>query len=212
MTNLLHIDSSIQGAASVSKEVTASYAKAWRTAHPDGGYRHRDLAAEPVPHLDAVAHSAAQLDASEHTEEQRAAFKHTTDVLDEIHWADTILIGAPMYNFTVSSLLKVWLDRLFVPEHFVDPATGRGILSAKQVVIATARGGSYAPGTPREPLDFQEPYLRGVLGQIGLLDITFVHTEMTLADTVPALAQFKDLAAQSRRTAHETVRELARSV
>ncbi|TDP97871.1 FMN-dependent NADH-azoreductase [Labedaea rhizosphaerae] len=211
MTNLLHIDSSLRGAASVSKEVTAIYANAWRAAHPDGGYRYRDLAGNPVPHLDAVAHAAAQVDPAEHTEEQRQAFQHTADLLDELHWADTVLIGAPMYNFTVSSLLKTWMDRLFVPAHFVDPATGRGILSDKKVIIATARGGSYAPGTPREPLDFQEPYLRGVLGQIGLLDITFVHTEMTLADTVPALAQFKDFAAQSRRAAHETVRELARS-
>ena len=212
MTNLLHVDSSIRGAASVSKEVTASYAKAWRTAHPDGGYRYRDLATEPVPHLDAVAHGAAQVDPAEHTEEQRVAFKHTAESIDDVRWADTLLIGAPMYNFTVSSLLKVWMDRLFVPGHMADPRTGRSVLSDKQVVIATARGGSYAPGTPREPLDFQEPYLRGVLGQIGLLDITFVHTEMTLADTVPALAQFKDLAAQSRRSAHDAVRDLARSV
>ena len=212
MTNLLHIDSSIQGAASVSKEMTASYADAWRAAHPDGGYRYRDLALEPVPHLDVLAHAAAQVERAEHTEEQRVAFKHTAELVDEARWADTILIGAPMYNFTVSSLLKVWMDRLFVPEHMVDPATGRGLLSDKKVVIATARGGAYGPGTPREQLDFQEPYLRGVLSQIGLLDITFVHTEMTLAETVPALAQFKDFADQSKRAAHETVRELARSV
>ena len=212
MTNLLHIDSSIRGAASVSKEVTASYAKAWRTAHPDGGYRYRDLALEPVPHIDAVAHGAAQVDPAEHTDEQRAAFKHTAETIDEVHWADTVLIGAPMYNYSVSSLLKVWMDRLFVPQHMADPATGRSVLSDKKLIIATARGGSYAPGPPREPLDFQEPYLRGILGTIGLIDITFVHTELTLAETVPALAQFKDLAAESRRTAHETVRELARSV
>ncbi len=92
----------------------------------------------------------------------------------------------------------------------VDPETGVGPVAGKRVIATTARGGAYGPGTPREPFEFQESYLRAVFSKIGLdQNLTFVNTELTLADVVPAMARFQDLAVRSREDAHRVVRELA---
>jgi FMN-dependent NADH-azoreductase len=210
MAHLLHVDTSANPTGSVTREVTAAFATAWQEANPAGAYTHRDLTVNPVPHVDAAFLSARQLPADQHTAEQRASWTVAKELIDELIAADTILIGAPMYNFSIPSSLKAWLDRIIVPAIMPDPQTGEGPLVGKRVVAVTARGGSYAPGTPREDFDFQEPYLKAVLGYAGLgHDLTFVHTEMTLAHAVPQLAQFKEFAVQSRSDAHDTVRTLA---
>ena len=210
MATLLHLDSSFSGANSTSRKVTAAFVDSWRAAHPDGTVVTRDLAADPIPHLDAVAHSAANTPEADHTPEQAEAWKLSKALIDEVTSADVIIIGAPMYNFTIPSTLKAWLDRLAIARFFVNPATGVGELFGTKVIVATARGGSYAPGTPREGFEFQESYLRAFFNQIGLdQDLTFVHTEMTLAHVVPALAQFKEFAVTSEQAARDTARELA---
>jgi FMN-dependent NADH-azoreductase len=115
-----------------------------------------------------------------------------------------------MYNFSIPSTLKAWLDRIITPGTALNRETGEGPLAGKRVVVTASRGGSYAPGTPRESFEFQERYLRAVLSSVGLdQDLTFVNAELTLATTVPALAQFQDLAAESLENAHRTARELA---
>ncbi|MBB5957605.1 FMN-dependent NADH-azoreductase [Saccharothrix tamanrassetensis] len=198
---LLHIDSSPRTQGSVTREVTAAFAAAWREAHPNAGYTYRDLSAEPLPHVDGEV-VAAREGVDRHELEQR--------LKGELRAADTILIGAPMYNFSVPSSLKAWLDWVLVPEFFVDQETGVGALTDKRVVVVTARGGSYAPGTPRHGFDFQEPYLRAVFAMVGLdRDLEFVHAELTLAHARPQLAQFRELADASRADAHRVVRELA---
>ncbi|WP_433269396.1 FMN-dependent NADH-azoreductase [Actinosynnema sp. CS-041913] len=198
---LLHIDSSLRTEGSVSREVTAAFATAWREAHPDAGYRYRDLSADPLPHVDGEV-LAAREGADRHELEQR--------LKAELEEADTIVIGAPMYNFSVPSSLKAWLDWILVPELFVDQETGVGALTEKRVVVVTARGGSYAPGTPRHGFDFQEPYLRAVFAMLGLdRDLEFVHAELTHAHVTPRLAQFRDQADASRQDAHRVVRKLA---
>ncbi|MEU4802816.1 NAD(P)H-dependent oxidoreductase [Actinosynnema sp. NPDC023587] len=198
---LLHIDSSVRTGGSVSREVTAAFATAWREAHPDAGYTYRDLAARPLPHLDGIAIDA-----------RRTTDRHEVEreLVAELTAADTVLIGAPMYNFALPSTVKAWLDWVLVPELFADEETGVGALSAKRFVVVTARGGSYAPGTPRHDADFQEPYLRFVLGRLGVdRALEFVHTELTLAHSAPNLAQLRDKADESREDAHRAVRELA---
>ncbi|CCH28588.1 NAD(P)H-dependent oxidoreductase [Actinosynnema sp. NPDC047251] len=201
MTGLLHIDSSVRTEGSVSREVTAAFATAWREARPDVGYTYRDLAARPLPHVDGAAVEARQTTDRHRVEQELVA---------ELTAADTVLIGAPMYNFSLPSGLKAWLDWILVPEHFANPETGVGALSDKHFVIVTARGGSYAPGTPRHTDDYQEPYLRFIFERLGVRQtLEFVHTELTLAHTVPHLAQFRDKADESREDAHRTVRKLA---
>ncbi|MCE6993476.1 NAD(P)H-dependent oxidoreductase [Saccharothrix sp. S26] len=199
MSHLLHIDTSLRFEGSVSREVGAAFAQAWRSARPDGHYTYRDLAADPVPHVDPAALATREADGDRPLERRLIA---------EVKAADTVLLGVPMYNYGLPSSLKAWLDWILVPELFADQETGEGVLTGTRVVVVTARGGSYAPGTPRHPFDFQEPYLRAVFGMLGLHP-EFVHAELTLADVLPHLAQFRELAAASREGAHRVVRELA---
>jgi FMN-dependent NADH-azoreductase len=210
MTNLLHIDSSFQGERSISREISAAYAAAWQAANPDGGYVYRDLDATPVGHLSGPFFSAAVTPAEKRTAEQEAAWTATQEVRDELLAADVVLIGAPMYNFTIASTLKAWVDHIVIQDFALDQETGTGPLVGKKVIVTTARGGSYAPGAPRADWDFQEPLLRAQLSQVGLdKDLTFVHTEMTLAYVVEKLFQFKHIADASRENAHKAVQELA---
>ncbi|MFF5975596.1 NAD(P)H-dependent oxidoreductase [Streptomyces sp. NPDC012769] len=111
-----------------------------------------------------------------------------------------------MYNHAIPSTVKAWLDRLVTPAHVVTPDGGPALLGGRTVVVVTARGGSYAPGTPREGRDHQEPYLRSVFGSIGLADdLTFVHAEPTLAAVVPRMAALKPLAEKSLAGAYESL-------
>jgi FMN-dependent NADH-azoreductase len=201
MAHLLHIDTSLRFEGSVSREVSAAFAEEWRSAHPDGEYTYRDLAADPLPHVDPASLATRQAEGDVPLERQLIA---------EVKAADTVLLGVPMYNYGVPSSLKAWLDWILVPELFADQETGEGVLTGTRVVVVTARGGSYAPGTPRHSFDFQEPYLRAVFGAVGLdRDVEFVHAELTLAGVVPHMAQFRELAVASLEDAHRVVRKLA---
>ncbi|MET0233734.1 MAG: NAD(P)H-dependent oxidoreductase [Kibdelosporangium sp.] len=210
MTTLLHLDSSIQGEHSHSRPLTAAFAQAWKVANPDGGYTYRDLAAEPVPHLTGEYFAAGRTPADQRTPEQIAAFDIAKHLRDEVIAADVLLLGVPMYNFTIPSTVKSWLDHIGVPELRVDEETGEGLLAHKKVFVVTARGGSYAPGTPREGWDFQEPLLRANFAGLGLdQDLTFVHSEMTLAYVIEHLKQFQHIADASRESAYKAVQALA---
>jgi FMN-dependent NADH-azoreductase len=210
MAHLLHLDASMRWSGSVSRELSAAFAQAWRSAHPEGSYVYRDLAVDPVPHLDQAAFTAGATPDEDHSDDQRAAWKISSELIDELTQADVVLLGVPMYNFSIPSTLKAWLDRVITPRTTLDQATGTGPLAGKRVVVTASRGGSYAPGTPRESFEFQERYLRAVLSSVGLdQDLTFVNAEMTLAGTVPALAQFQDIAAESLASAHRAAKELA---
>lgn len=210
MASLLHIDSSINGDNSHSRKVTATFAEEWRKANPQGDYAYRDLAAAPIPYLDGLTYSAHQVDSAQHSPEQAAAYAATKPIGDEVEAADTILLGTPMYNFGVPANLKTWLDHIAFPRFFADQETGKGALTGKKIVVATSRGGSYAPGTPRESFDHQEPYLKSFFTFLGAgEDITFIHTEMALSLVVPQLADFKHIYEQTHAAAHETARKLA---
>ncbi|HEX3592830.1 MAG TPA: NAD(P)H-dependent oxidoreductase [Pseudonocardiaceae bacterium] len=211
MPQLLHLDASIRTSGSVSRELSGTFADHWRAVHPDGGYVYRDLAAHPLPHLDEAAYTAASTPEDEHTDAQRAGWAISTALIGEVEAADTVLLGVPMYNFSIPSTLKAWLDRIITPGTSYDGEARTGRLAGKRVVVAASRGGSYQPGTPRESFEFQERYLTAVLSSVGLHeDLTWVTAEMTLANVVPALAQFRDLAAESLENAHAAVRGLAR--
>jgi FMN-dependent NADH-azoreductase len=211
MTNLLHIDSSIRGPQSVSREMSAAFAEAWKAAHPDGSYTYRDLNTTPVPVLSSEYVIGSQTPADQRTPAQQAAVDATEWIRADIRTADVILLGVPMYNFTVPASLKAWLDYVIAAEFMLDD-DGNGPLTHKKVVAVTARGGSYAPGTPREDFDFQEPLLRAILSQVGLdRNITFVHTEMVLSYMVEKLFQFQHIHDASKENAFKAVQELAQA-
>jgi FMN-dependent NADH-azoreductase len=180
MSHLLHLDSSLRTEGSRSRQLSARYAERWQARHPDGVVSYRDLAADPVPHLDQVAFSARFVPAAEHTAEQAAASAVTEQLVDEVLAADTIVIGMPLYNFGPPSTFKAWFDRI-VSER----TTGK--LGDKEFVVVTARGGGYQPGTPRHGWDHREPWLRHALTTLGVTDVVFIDTELTLARESPAM-------------------------
>jgi FMN-dependent NADH-azoreductase len=223
MPALLHLDSSTRP-DSVSRRVSREFARAWRAAHPDGQYLHRDLAADPVPHIDQAqiqimnrleAEGVRDLDAARdaaRTPEEKASWEVTWPLVQEVLAADTIVIGLPMHNFSVPSVFKAWFDRIIIPPLVVDPRTGTGPLSGRTTVVSTARGGAYGPGTPRHGSDYQEPYLRAAFGMIDLADgLSFLHAELTKSEHVPRLVQFRETAAASLEQALAGARDAART-
>ncbi|MGW9639243.1 FMN-dependent NADH-azoreductase [Streptomyces albidoflavus] len=209
MATLLHIDSAISPAGSASREVTAAFVKAWTEAHPDGKVVHRDLGAHPVPHLDFTAVSAGFSDPSEHTEEQRAAVALRDELATELESADAVLIGAPMYNFTIPSTLKAWLDQVII----VGRTGGEtGTVAGTPITVVASRGGSYAEGTPRESFEFVQNYLEKLaVGMLGA-EVDFIVPELTLAPVNPAMSELIPLFEASRTKALEEAGEKARAL
>ena len=175
---LLHLDSSILGGNSVSRALTARIVAAQEALHPGIGVISRDLGAAPISHLTA-AHLAARQGAMPEGAEIRADVATGEDVLDEFLAADIVVVGAPMYNFSVPSQLKAWIDRIAVAGRtFRYSDTGPiGLVGGKTVIVASTRGGFYGPGTPNAALEHQENYLRAVFEFLGVTDIRFVRAE-----------------------------------
>jgi FMN-dependent NADH-azoreductase len=163
---LLHIDSSILGEGSASRALTREVVSRWRAARPGIEVTYRDLAAKELPHLTHAAFTRA--------DELEAA--RNAAVLDEFMAADVIVIGAPLYNFSIPSQLKAWIDRISVAgKTFRYTASGpQGLAGGKRVIVAISRGGIYAPGHANE---FGESYLSFLFGFLGITDVTFVRAE-----------------------------------
>jgi FMN-dependent NADH-azoreductase len=189
IVHLLHLDASAR-TASFSRDLPARYAAAWR-----GTYRYRDLAADPPPVItEAWTEICDQLMADGITEihrypeavrtpGQRKAWAIVEPLLAELVAADTVLIGTPMYNYSVPAALKLWIDQVTFP---------RMSLAGRRFVVAGARGGAYGPGTPKEPFDHHERYLRDFLaGHFGVADVEFVTAELTNSLVDPLLANRK---------------------
>ncbi|MDR6872955.1 FMN-dependent NADH-azoreductase [Bosea sp. BE125] len=174
---LLHLDSSILGDNSASREVSAAIVARLRQADPSLEVTYRDLAANPVPHLSGAYLAAAA--GAPGMEDFQGEVATSTAIMDEFLAADTVVIGAPMYNFTISTQLKAWIDRIAVRgKTFSYSENGpQGLAGGKRVIIAIARGNLYGPGAPAAAFDFQEPYLRAVFGFIGISDVEFVRAE-----------------------------------
>ncbi|MEU1447739.1 FMN-dependent NADH-azoreductase [Streptomyces mirabilis] len=201
MATLLHIDSSVfPGEASSSRSVTDAFRKAWEEQHPECTVIYRDLAADPVPHITADAWSAGYAAPSEHTPEQSAAFAARVRLIEELEQADAVLIGAPMYNYSIPSTLKAWLDNvLLLGRTAGETPSAQGT----PVIVVASRGGSYAPGTPREDYEFVQNYLEAVLKNTLGLDLDFIVPELTMAPRSPAMSELVPLYEASRKRAFE---------
>ena len=174
---LLHIDSSARG-GSVTRRLTAKFADEWRTNHPTCEVIRRDLSTTTLP-LITDDWSGTYIEPSKLSPSQRSYLSTSDALIEEVLAADIIVIGAPMYNFAIPSVLKAWIDQVVrIGKTVTYGANGpQGLLGTKRVVVITARGGSYEKSTHREKFDFQEPYLRHILGFVGLTDVTFIHAE-----------------------------------
>ena len=163
---LLHIDSSVLGENSASRSLTEAIVRRLRVENPGIEVVRRDLAAQTLPHLTPVL------------DEGHPCVSRNAEVLDEFLGADIVVVGAPMYNFTIPSQLKAWIDRILIAgKTFRYTGNGaEGLAGGKRVIIASARGGIYSEG-PAAAVDFQETYLRHVFGFIGIHDVEFVRAE-----------------------------------
>ena len=163
---LLHIDSSVLGENSASRNLTAAIVARLRAENPGVEVIRRDLAAQSLPHFTPVL------------EEGHPCVARNGEILDEFMAADVVVIGAPMYNFTIPTQLKAWIDRILTAGRtFRYTGNGpEGLAGGKRVIVASARGGIYSEG-PAAAVDFQETYLRHVFGFIGIHDVEFVRAE-----------------------------------
>ncbi len=160
---ILHLDSSIQGDASASRAVSAAVVEQLRSGDADAEVIYRDLAAHPLAHLTLDALGGAE----------------AAEFLEEFLAVDTVVIGAALYNFTIPSQLKAWIDRVVIAGRtFRYGENGpEGLAGGKRVIVALARGGLYGEGSPFAHYEHAETLLRGVLGFIGIHDLQFVIAE-----------------------------------
>ncbi|MEU4411930.1 FMN-dependent NADH-azoreductase [Nocardia salmonicida] len=213
MTHLLHLDASAR-ANSLSRELGREFVQAWRDAEPGGTYTYRDLAAEPTPFIDegwtelcdavlaAGVTDLGRLAELAVTPAARAAWRVVEPLLAQVLAADVILIGTPMYNYSVPASLKAWLDQVTFP---------RMSLGQRRFVVVTARGGAYSPGAPKAAFDYQERFLRDFFaGHFAVTDTVFVNAELANAVQDPNLAHLRDAHEASLAAARAEVRSLAK--
>lgn len=207
MPHLLQLDSSAAGDASRSRVVTAAFATAWSARGNDYTITHRDLHREPLPHLvDAELHYAPRLRRSDATPPESAAALQQ-ELITELCAADVLLVGAPMYNYSLPSTLKAWVDYIHVlgvTTTFDEPAKP---MAGRPAVVVSSRGGFYGDGSPTSDWDHAVPVLDIVLGSALGMDVTVLLASRTLSDRLEPLRPMADWAAQDLvRATDEAVR------
>ena len=177
--NILYVASSSRGSASYSNRVATDVLTELRDRNPGAKVTVRDLAREPLPHIDDDFVAATRGPATSQTDEQRALLARSDTLVDELLAADVVVIAAPMINFTIPSTLKSWVDYVArAGRTFRYSEKGpEGLVTGKQVILVVARGGVYADAG--QALDFQVPYLKSVLGFLGMTDVTVLEVEGT---------------------------------
>jgi FMN-dependent NADH-azoreductase len=175
MATLLHLDTSPL-ATSVSRELTSEFVSNWKIAHPAGRVIHRDLAANPPKPVDQAWIYAAHTPLEARTPEQKALLAYSEECIGELQAADEYVLGVAMHNFSIPSVLKLWIDQISRVNKTFSYATGSpvGLLTGKKATILIATGGIYDAGTAMASYNFVEPYLRTVLGFLGVTDVTVI--------------------------------------
>lgn len=175
---LLHIDSAITGEQSVSRQLTARIVAAWQASHPGTTVQYLDLAAQAPAHLSADALGFRTGQAAS-TEAQRQENALSEALVSQFLAADVIVVGAPLYNFSIPSQLKAWIDRIAqAGRTFRYTANGpEGLAKGKTVIVASSRGGVYSASEGGQAMEHQESYLKVVFGFFGITDVRFVRAE-----------------------------------
>ncbi len=184
MPHLLKLDVSPRGDQSVSRRLGQQFLADWQKNHTGAQVTTRDLATNNLPYVDLPWIAGAYSAPEQHTPEQTSALKVSNDLIAELMAADHLLITTPMYNFAIPAVLKAWIDHIIrVNITFAMTPEGgyKGLIEGKKATVITASSGNYAPGTPAESYDQEIPYLRLVLGFIGITDVTFIRGSGTMA-------------------------------
>lgn len=178
MKKILHIVSSPRGGASVSVQLGNAVVSKIQETYPESIVKEKNLAQHPFPHLEEVHLNAFFTPAESRSAENLAAIQHSDEAIAELQEADIIVIGVPFYNFGVPSTLKAWVDhiaRAGVTFQYTEQGP-QGLITGKKVYLAVASGGIYSDG-PMQAYDFATPYLKGVLGFLGMTDVTVFRAE-----------------------------------
>ena len=183
MPTLLHIDSSPLYGRSVSRQLTGAFVTQWKSSHPDGTVIDRDLNATSIPPINAEWVGAVYTPEEVRTPEQKQVLSLSDSLLAELEQADEYVVGVPMHNFGVPSVLKLWIDQISRVGKTFSYADGRpkGLIIGKKATFIIATGGSYDAQTQMASFNFVEPYLRSVFGFLGLTDATFLTAGGTMA-------------------------------
>jgi FMN-dependent NADH-azoreductase len=183
MSTLLHIDSSPLYGRSVSRELTAAFVSRWKVSHPDGKVIDRDLNATTMPPINAEWVGAAYTAEQARTPQQKEVLSISESLLAELEEADEYVIGVPMHNFGVPSVLKLWIDQIARVGRTFSYGQGgpKGMITGKKATFLIATGGIYDAQTQMASFNFVEPYLRSVFGFLGVKDTTFLTAGGTSA-------------------------------
>ena len=182
MTQILRIDSSPRGARSHSRALTQAFTDALTKQHPGANVVYRDLGHNPPAHVNEQWIAGAYSAPDTHTPEMTAALLESNELIDELLASDLIVVGAPMYNFSIPSTLKAYIDQIVrVGRTFTYPDY-QGLVEGKKMFVMCARGGGgYGPGEQMADSNFQDPYLKTIFGLIGISDVSFIYDEKTLS-------------------------------
>ena len=170
MPSLLAIQVSPRFDSSTSRKLTALFVDQWRGSHPDGRVVLRDLAKTPLPYVDLPWIGGAFTPPEQHSPESVAAIAISNELVAELQATDHIVIGTPMYNFSIPAALKAWVDHVVRVGVTVSPQNV-GLLTGKKATIILATGGDFSPGSPVEGYNLASGYLRQVLAWIGITDV-----------------------------------------
>jgi FMN-dependent NADH-azoreductase len=209
MPYLLRIDSSASGGTSYSRRVADTFTASW-----EGDIVRRDLAVNPVGHLDAAGITARVTPPARRTAAQAAAAAVQDELVEEFLGASAYLFAVPMYNYTMPSVFKAWLDHIMVVGRTIGLGPGAAPTAGRPAVIVSARGGGYGPGAPQHGKDFLVPALRSILTDDALmaLDVRVITPELTYAPTVDALRHLLPAHETSLADAHTLARQHARQI
>ena len=176
MPTLLHIDASPRGDYSISRKVSAAFAANWKKNHSDGKVVDRDLNKTALTFVDMDWIAGAYSTPDQHTAAHKKALAISDELIAEIFAADHIVIGTPMYNFAIPAVLKAWIDHIVRHGKTFSVGAGgyTGLVTGKKATIVIASGAKYGPGSPYAAYDQESPYLKAILGFIGVTDVEFV--------------------------------------
>ena len=200
---ILHLDSSVLNDNSVTRQLTRTLVDSLQAQHGSTGVIYHDLASNEIPHLSGEILGAAFTPESDWSELQRSERARSEQLIGEFLGSEILVIGAPMYNFSIPSQLKAWIDRVAVAGRtFKYTETGPvGLAGGKTVYVVSARGGVYS-NEQGQAMDFQEDYLKTVLGFLGISDVRFIRAEaVSMGDDARsnALQAAKEAIAQATR-------------
>ncbi|NJM66560.1 MAG: FMN-dependent NADH-azoreductase [Acaryochloris sp. RU_4_1] len=181
---LLHLDASPRHDGSFSRQLSQIFVSLWQQANPNHDIVYRDIGTSPIPHIDESWVATYEAEPEQRTPQMQAAIALSDTLIDELMAADCYVFGIPMYNLTVPSSFKAYIDQIARRDRtlHLNNGTLQEPLQAKKLMVITTRKFNYRPGSGREDRDFLQPYLTAIFNILGLTDITYIHADRLASD------------------------------